>query len=233
MRTRRRKPPARSLLRIPTSPPDKTLAGRPPWPRQEPCRGNLPNASRAATLEPKSSNAIIHIGTKAREAPPWWYADLCEDQKHTRSDENQKTMILGKILAKETHETSGKILAGDAHETPGKTLVGAPARLLPKTSAGPQPGPHLPWLHRRSHVAASPPTRQAPMWQRAASRPTQQAPVWWLADLHEDPTTTPTQQPASLCGAACLVGLDACRSKAERRRTGQASLPSPIKQWDT
>ena len=68
----------------------------------------------------------------------------------------------------------------------GKTLSGAPARLLPKTSAGPQPGPHPPRLHRHSHTAASPPTRRAPVWRCAASRPTQQALVWWHADLHHD-----------------------------------------------
>ena len=62
----------------------------------------------------------------------------------------------------------------------------APARLLPKTSAGPQPGPHLPRLHCRSHAAASPPARHAPAWRRAASRPTRQAPARWHADLSED-----------------------------------------------
>ena len=93
--------------------PGKALAGRPPQPRQEPCRGNLPNTSGAATLEPKGSNTINHIGTKAGEAPPWWHADLCEDHKYTRSDEDQKTTILGKILTKETDETPGKILTGD------------------------------------------------------------------------------------------------------------------------
>ena len=61
------------------TPPVRPLPGRPPQPRQEPCRSNSPDTSRAATLEPKSSNTINHIGTKAREAPPWWHADLCED----------------------------------------------------------------------------------------------------------------------------------------------------------
>ena len=77
------------------------------------------------------------------------------------------------------------------------------------------------------------PAGQAPAWRHAASRPAQQTPTWWHANLREDPTITPSQQPASLRGAACLVGLDACRSKMERRRTGRASLPSPIKQRDT
>ena len=68
-----------------------------------------------ATLEPKGSNTINHIGTKAREAPPWWHTDLCEDHKDTRTDEDEKTTILSKILAEEIHKTSGKILAGDDH----------------------------------------------------------------------------------------------------------------------
>ena len=55
--------------------------------------------------------------------------------------------ILGKILAKEIHETPSKILSGDDR--------GATARPLPRTSAGPQPGPQLPRLHHRSHAAAS------------------------------------------------------------------------------
>lgn len=61
-----------------------------------------------ATLEPKGSNTISHIGTKAQEAPPWWHADLCEDHKHTRLEEDQKTTILGGTLAEEIHETPGK-----------------------------------------------------------------------------------------------------------------------------
>ena len=62
---------------------------------------------------------------------------------------------------------------------------------------------------------------------------TYQTPMWWHANLREDPTTTPSQQPASLHGAACLIGLDARRDQTERQRTGRASLPSPIKQGDT
>ena len=98
--------------------------GRPPQPRQEPCRGNLPNTSKAATLEPKGSNTINHVGTKAREAPPWWHADLCDDHKQTRSDEDQKTTILGKILAEEIHETPGKILVGDDRSATARPLSG-------------------------------------------------------------------------------------------------------------
>ena len=77
-----------------------------------------------ATLEPEVSNIINHIGTKAREAPPWWHADLCEDHKHTRLDEDQKTTD----LAEEIHETPGKILAGDDSDAAARPLPGAPAR---------------------------------------------------------------------------------------------------------
>ena len=104
------------------------------------CQGNMPNASRAATLEPESSDALNHIGTKAREAPLWWHADLCEDQEHARLDENQKTTILSEILAKEVHETPGKILAEDDHC--------AAARPLP----GPRQGPCRRHLQGRSQA---------------------------------------------------------------------------------
>ena len=136
-------------------------------------------------------------------------------------------MILGEILAEEIHETPGKILAGDDHD--------AMARPLPGLRQDPCRG-HLRG-HSQAHVCqdstAVPiqlpahPARQAPAWRRAASRPTQQAPTWWHADLREDPTTTPSQQPASLHGAACLDGLDACWSEVERRRTGEPrSVPN-------
>ena len=87
-----------------------------------------PMPAKRAALETRGSNAINHIGTKAREAPPWWHADLCGGHKYARSDEDQKTTILGKILAKEIHLTPGKILAGDDR--------GAMARPLPRTLAG-------------------------------------------------------------------------------------------------
>ena len=95
-----------------------------------------------ATLEPKGSNTINHIATEAREAPPWWHADLCEDHKHTRSDEDQKTTILGEILAEEIHETPGKILVGDDRD--------ATTRPLPRPRQGPCRG-HLRG-HSQTHV---------------------------------------------------------------------------------
>ena len=54
--------------------PETRRAG--PRARPEPCWGNLPDTSRAATLQPKGSNTIDHFGTEAREAPPWWHANL-------------------------------------------------------------------------------------------------------------------------------------------------------------
>ena len=70
-----------------------------------------------------------YIGTKAREAPPWWHADLCQDHEHTRSDEDQKTTILGGILAEEIHETPGKTLAGEDSDATARPLPG-PGKIL-------------------------------------------------------------------------------------------------------
>ena len=53
--------------------PGKSLAG-----------ATFPTPVKRATLEPKVSNIINLIGTKAREAPPWWHADLCEDKGPAR-----------------------------------------------------------------------------------------------------------------------------------------------------
>ena len=106
---------------------------------------------------------------------------------------------------------------------PGKTL----ARNISKTVAmlcRPVADPAQRPTHQLKHV---------PTWQYVAPKPTSQAPTWWHANLREDPATTPAQQPASLHGAACFVGLDGCRSRAERRQMGRALLPSPIKQVDT
>ena len=100
-----------------------------------------------ATLEPTGSNPTNYIGTRAWEAPLWWHADLRQDHKHMRSDEDQKMAILGVILAGEIHETPDKMLAGEDH--------GAAARPLPETPMGQQQGPRLPRLHRRPHAAAS------------------------------------------------------------------------------
>ena len=114
--------------------------GRGGLPRQDPCRGGLrgpgkslagatcPTPAERATLEPQVSNIINHIGTKAREAPPWWHSDLCEDHQHTRLDEDHKTAVLGKILAEETHEASGKILAGNDRDATARPLPGALTR---------------------------------------------------------------------------------------------------------
>ena len=47
-------------------PPARPLLGRPTQPRQDPCRGDLPNTIKAATLEPESSDTIDNVRTKAR-----------------------------------------------------------------------------------------------------------------------------------------------------------------------
>ena len=207
--------PSKTLARAASTAPARALPGQ-----LARCQQSKPPLSPRVPTPPTN-----YIGTKAREAPLWWHEDLRQDHEHTRSDEDQKTATLGGSLVEESYKTPGKILAGD--------------------DCAPWQDPCRGHLrgHSQAHVCQDPtavpmqppaqPAGQAPAWQRAASRPTQQAPAWWHADLREDPTTTPSQQPASLRGAACLVGLDACRSKAERRRTGRASLPPPIKQVDT
>ena len=173
-----------------------------------------------------------------------------------RSDEDQKTTTLGGILAEEIHKTPSKTLAGDDSNATARPLTGPrqdPCRGRQRATARPLPGhlerplPSHPTRRlpgrqqghcqaRTNHIPAAvrmqlpaQPAGQAPAWQHAASRPTQQAPAWRHADLREDPSTVPPQLPACLHGATRIAGQGACRSEEERRRTGRASLPSPIK----
>ena len=55
------------------------LPGQPQRPRQDPCRGSSPTPAERATFEP--TNARQTHWDRAREAPPWWHADLCEDKE--------------------------------------------------------------------------------------------------------------------------------------------------------
>ena len=85
---------------------------------------------------------------------------------------NQKMKILGKILAKDTHETHGKPLAGDNHDATAKPLPGPPQDSCRKHPRG----------RSQAHVCqdsiAAPmqllaqPVGQASAWQRAAYTPT-------------------------------------------------------------
>ena len=123
----------------------------------------------------------------------------------------------------------GKILAGD-DSTPSQD----PCRA---TRQGPHQGRQQ--GHRQAHANQASTTAdmqlpaqlagRAPVWQQAAPRPTHQAPTWQHADLCEGSTTAPPQLPACLHGAAHIAGKGACRSEEERRRTGRALPPSPIK----
>ena len=101
-----------------------------------------------ATLEPTGSNPTNYDWTRAREAPLWWHADLCQDHRYMRSDEDQKMAPLGGILAEESHKTPDKILAADdcaprqdPCRAPGKALAegvsGATAR--PMSTKTPPP----------------------------------------------------------------------------------------------
>ena len=212
--------------------------------RQDPCRGSLSSPGKALTgwlahtsrvSHPRTHSLQLHqpCWARAREAPPCWHADLCEDKEYSRSDEDWKATILDKILAEKTHKTPGKILAGDdsaPRQDPCRATRQGPCQ-------GRQPG------HCQARTNQVPtvvhmqlpaqPAGQAPAWQHAAPTPTQQAPAWRHADLHEGSTAAPPQLLACLHGAACTAGLGACRSKARRGRTGRASFPSPIKLRDT
>ena len=76
--------------------------------RQEPCRGNLPNTSRAATLEPKSSDTIDNIGTKAREAPAWWHADLREDSATAPTQQPASQHGAARLVSLDAHRSEAK-----------------------------------------------------------------------------------------------------------------------------
>src|SRR3954466_16080763 len=117
-----------------------------------------------ASLEPTVSNPTNYIGTRTQEEPPWWHADLCQDHKHTRSDEDQKTTTLGGILAEEIHKTADKIFAG-ADRPP-------PARPLPGPWQGPCRGPQ----RSRRHARTCQGSIAVPMQLQA--QPAGQAPVW-------------------------------------------------------
>src|SRR3954468_23151757 len=125
-------------------------------------------------------------------------------------------MTHGGIPAKEDHEAPDKSLAGDDNERHGKTLAGAPERPLPRTPVGPPSGPHQLHLHHRSHAAADPTS-----W--AGTCVAAYRSLW-------RPTTAPPQLLACLHGTTSTAGQGACQHKRERRRTGQGSPPSPIKQ---
>ena len=96
--------------------PGRSLAGAAYVAPARALQSNLPNTSKAATLEPKSPDTINDIGTKAREALAWWHADLSQDQGHTILDENQKT------------ETPARSLPGTLTRPPARPLPGKPAR---------------------------------------------------------------------------------------------------------
>ena len=134
----------------------RLLPRQPQRPRQDPCRAARPTPAERATLEPTVSNPTNYIGTRAREAPTWWHADLCQDHRYMRPDEDQKTATVGGILAEESHETPRQDPCRGRQHATARPLPGHPARPSSRTPAVPLPGPHQPSLHRRSHAAASP-----------------------------------------------------------------------------
>src|SRR4051812_27301316 len=97
------------------TPPGKTLVGATSADLARPSPGQLAQHPQSKpALSPEVPNTVNnYVGTRAREAPPWWHADLCQDHRYMRSGENQKTATLGGILAEEIHKTPSKRLAGD------------------------------------------------------------------------------------------------------------------------
>ena len=95
--------------------------------KQAPPARALPGQlARCQRSEPPLSPRVPtnYVGTRAREAPPWWHADLCQHHKPPRSYEDQKLATLGGILAEEIHKTPGKCLAGDDCTTTARPLPG-------------------------------------------------------------------------------------------------------------
>ena len=104
-----------------------------------------------AALEPTGSNPTNYDWIRAREAPLWWHADLCEDKEYSRSDEDWKTTTLGRILAEESHKTPGKILAGDdcaPRQDPCRAPGKAHAEGISGATARPTPAKFPPSLAR-------------------------------------------------------------------------------------
>ena len=184
------------------------MLGQAQRPRQDPCHGRSPPLAERATFEP--TNAKMHWD-KAREAPPWWHADLCEDIECSRSNEDRKATI----LIEETHKTPGKILAREA-SAPRQD----PCRATRQDHRQ---------AHRQGHYQAR--TREVPAAfpTQPPTQPAGQAPAWQHANLRGGSTTVPPQLSACLHGTACIAGQGTWRSKEEQRRTGRASPPSPIK----
>ena len=155
---------------------------------------------------------------RAREAPPWWHADLCEDKEYSRSDEGWKAMILDKILAEETRKTPGKILVGDGstpRQDPCRATRQDPCWATRQDPCQRRQQGHCQARTNQASTAVrmqlpAQPAGQAPAWQHAASRPTQHTPAWRHADLREGSTTAPPQLPACLHGAACITDQGAC-----------------------
>ena len=161
-------PSARSLPRRPPAAPARALPGQLAQRQQS-----------EPPLSPKVPSAVNNCtGTRAQEAPLRWHADLCQDHKYMRSDEDQKTTTLGGILAEEIHKTPSKILAGDDHDATARPLPGP----RQDTCQGHQ------WGCSQAHVCQdatavpmqllAQPAGQAPAWRRAARTSTQQAPAW-------------------------------------------------------
>ena len=136
--------------------PGKTLARAASAAPAGPLPGRLAHTSGVS--HPRTHSLQHHQlrWARARETPPWWHADLCEDKEYSRSDKDWRATILAKILAEENPQGPRRGPCRGRQCATARPLPGHPPRPLPRASAGPLRGPRQPSLHRRSHVAASP-----------------------------------------------------------------------------
>ena len=128
--------------------PGKTLAGAASAAPARALPGQLAQRQQSEPpLRPKVPNATNnYTRTRAREAPPWWHADLCEDIECSRSNEDKRATI----LTEETHKTParpllgrparhGKTLAGSPGKTPAESISKATIRPAPAKTPPPSP----------------------------------------------------------------------------------------------
>ena len=129
-------------------------------------------------------------------------------------------MILGEILAEEIHETSGKILVEDNRDVAARPL------------SGPWQDPCQGRQRGCGQARICQDSTTVPMHLRGNVQPLDQLSKHLRGGMQIFVKTLPphklSSQPASVALHA-LVSLDARRNEARWRRTGRASLPSPIK----
>ena len=108
--------------------PGKTLAGAASAAPASPLPGQLAHTSGAS--HPRAHGHQHHQPrwAGAREAPPWWHADLCEDKEYSRSDKDWRATILVKILIEENPQDPRQDPCRGRQRATARSLLGHPAR---------------------------------------------------------------------------------------------------------